>query len=313
MKRISSFLFVFILLTLSACNLPVPGVEAPTTIFIPQETQPVGVVPTQTVAPMVEPSDTAPAPTTAPPSEGSATATSMAGTSAAQEGGGQPTETQVPATITRTPVVSFDPASAYGEPDYENPMQTANLLEWAQPETRTLPNNQNIRLQFKDGDLYVTGKRPDFSTWWFSYHTLGDAYIQMTFDTENCSGRDAYGIIFRGPAHLAGQSYGYVAAFTCDNRIWVFRLDGTDPWQVKTLVDEEKADAIKTGPNKQNVMGIQAVGNQFTIFANGDQVGQVEDDHFEQGRVGVFVRAASPAAYTYRVTDFVYWILGGGD
>ena len=189
-------------------------------------------------------------------------------------------------------------------------MEFANFSEWAQAGTNILPNNRNIRLQFKDGDLYVTGKRLDFSTWWFSYHTLGDAYIEMTFDTEDCSGDDAYGIIFRGPPHLARVSYGYVVAFTCNGKLWVYRLDGVNPWDAENLIDEEKNSAINTGPNQQNVIGVRAEGDRFGVFANGSQVAEVEDDHFEQGRVGVFVRADKPNAYTYRVKNFAYWILG---
>jgi hypothetical protein len=123
-------------------------------------------------------------------------------------------------------------------------MKFPNLREWAQPEEDTLPDNRDIRLQFKDGQLYVTGKRPGFSTWWFSYHTLSDAFIEMTFNTEDCSDEDAYGIIFRGPPHRAGQSYGYVVSFTCDEKLWVYRLDGVDPWDAETLIDEEEQDAM---------------------------------------------------------------------
>jgi len=194
-------------------------------------------------------------------------------------------------------------------------MEFANLGEWAEAETGELPNNRDIRLRFIDGELNVTGKRLDFSTWWFSYHTLKDAFIEMTFDTEDCSGEDAYGIIFRGPPHLAGESYGYVVSFTCNGKVWVYRLDGVKPFESEVLVGEEKIEAIHTGPDEQNVMGVRAEGDKFTIFANGNQVAEVEDDNIDKGRVGVFVRAAGPGAYTYRVTNFAYWILGeeGGD
>jgi len=35
---------------------------------------------------------------------------------------------------------------------------------------------------------------------------------------------------------------------------------------------------------------------------HGKPVGEVQDDHFSSGRVGVFVRSASPDVYTYRMT-----------
>jgi hypothetical protein len=139
---------------------------------------------------------------------------------------------------------------------------------------------------------------------------LSDAYIEMTFETQDCSGEDAYGFIFRGPPHQAGESYGYAVSFTCNGSLWVLRLDGINPWDAETLIDEEDVEAIHTGPDEQNVIGVRAEGDQLVIFANGNQIAEVEDDEFEKGRVGVFVRAAGPGAYTYRVTNFAYWILG---
>jgi hypothetical protein len=192
-------------------------------------------------------------------------------------------------------------------------MEFPNLSEWASAETGELPNNNRIRLEFEDGELYVTGKRPEFSTWWFSYHTLSDAYIEMTFENEDCSGADAYGIIFRGPPHKAGESYGYAVSFTCDGSVWVLRLDGVEPWEAETLLEEDDVEAIYTGSYEENVIGVRSEGDTITVFANGTQVAQVEDDEFEKGRVGVFVRAGGPGAYTYRVTNFAYWILGDDD
>jgi hypothetical protein len=313
MNRIPFLVSILILLTLGACELPMPASEAPTAVVSTTETPFVaGAAPTDTVAatPMPIFTDTAPPPTAPPPAEASPTPFSLPATQAPQSAASQPTATQPAPTATSTPVATFDPYAAYGTPEYENPMEFPNLQEWVQPERDTLPDNRNIRLQFKDGQLYVTGKRPGFSTWWFSYHSLKDAFIEMTFNTENCSGEDAYGIIFRGPPHLAGQSYGYVVSFTCNGKLWAFRLDGVDPWEAKNLIDEEKNSAINTGSDEGNVIGVRAEGDQFTIFANGSQVGEVEDDHFEKGRVGVFVRAANFDPYTYRVTNFAYWILG---
>jgi hypothetical protein len=318
MKRIQCWLSILAALSLGACTLQVPRVETPSAIPAVTEiptaavAAPGGVAastPLSTAAETIlAPSAAAPtaAPVTAAPTEANA----LPATQAPQSAASQPTATLPAPTSTPTSIAAFDPYTAYGKPKYQNRMQVANLREWAQPEEDTLPNNGDIRLQFKDGQLYVTGKRSGFSTWWFSYHTLSDAYFEMTFNTENCSGEDAYGIIFRGPPHLAGESYGYVASFTCNGKLWVYRLDGIDPWEAEVLIDETETSAINSGPDEQNVLGVRAVGSQLVIFANGDQVAEVEDDHFRQGRLGVFVRAAGPKAFTYRVTDFAYWILG---
>jgi hypothetical protein len=320
MKRIRFFLSILVLLSLSACVLQMPANETPSAVPAQTEIPTVNVsTPGEAVTPTQLPTatGTALALTAVAPAAAATTAVPTAlatqpATQAPQAALSQPTATLVEptATLSSTPITGFDPYTVYGKPKYQNPMRVANLREWAPPDSDVLPNNGDVRLQFKDGQLYVTGKHPDFSTWWFSYHTLGDAYIEMTFNSENCSGEDAYGIIFRGPPHLAGESYGYVVSFTCNGNLWVYRLDGIDPWQAKDLVAEEQIAAINSGSDEQNVMGVRAEGSQITIFANGDQVAQVNDDHFRQGRLGVFVRAAGTGAYTYRVTNLAYWLLG---
>jgi hypothetical protein len=313
MKIIQFFLSILALITLGACILQMPAVETPSAVPAVTEIPTVaGTIPGEAVSPTALPTSTETASplTAAAPKAAPTQAKTITATRTPQATLSQPTAIQAASTATPTPITGFDPYTVYGKPKYQNRMQFANLAEWVQAETKALPDNNDIRLQFKDGQLYVTGKSPDFSTWWFSYHSLGDAYIEMTFNNENCSGEDAYGIIFRGPQHLAGESYGYVASFTCNGKLWVFRLDGINPWEAENLVDEEKMSAINKGPDVQNVLGVRAVGDQFVIFANGNQVAEVQDDHLRQGRVGVFVRPAGTGAYTYRVTNFAYWILG---
>jgi hypothetical protein len=82
-------------------------------------------------------------------------------------------------------------------------------------------------------------------------------------------------------------------SFTCNGQLWAFRLDGVDPWETENLLDEKKNSAINTGPDEQNVIGVRTEGDQIVIFANGQQIAEVQDDHFKQGRVGVFVRSAN--------------------
>ena len=332
MKRIAYALPVIALLFLGACTLRMSATQTPTAIVLATEA-PAGseAAPLESaVAPIVSevaPVETAVAPTVpagavqteavvaAAPTQIPPTAEAPANpypSPTVEEG--QPTATEASASQTAATATAlpgtFDPFAAYGTPTYENPMEFPNYWEWAPPETDTLPNNSRIRLQFKDGQLYVTGKRPEFSTWWFSSHFLSDAYMQLTFNTEDCSGDDAYGMIFRGPQHLAGTSYGYVVYFTCDGRMAAFRLDDAEPWDIKEILGEEDFSAINSGAGEQNVLGIHAIGDTFTIYANGNKLATFQDDHFASGRFGVFVRAAKPDAYTYRVTNLAYWVLG---
>jgi hypothetical protein len=172
-----------------------------------------------------------------------------------------------------------------------------------------LPNTTYLKITVTDGKFYVTGKVPGFSTWYFTWHELSDFYLQSTFDSGSCSGKDAYGLIIRGPEHQAGVSYGYVAAFSCDGSLHVFRLDGANPYTTVELVSWTPSSYIIAGTNKQNIMGIKAIGSTLTIYANGYQIAQVTDSKFTFGRYGVFVSPEFTANYTYRVVQMSYWDL----
>ena len=157
MKRIPAFLSVLILLVLSACELPVPGVEAPTAILSETETPVVDVAaPTDTSppSPLPSPTPTSPPPEALPPVGVQPTPyPEPASPSAPIVQPVQPTATLPAPTATSTPLVTFDPRATIGEPEYENPMRFPNYGEWTQAGRRNLPDDRNIRLRFKDGQL----------------------------------------------------------------------------------------------------------------------------------------------------------------
>jgi len=202
---------------------------------------------------------------------------------------------------------AFDPYKTYGTPDFEDPMDKSSILDWANPDG-TLPDTNDIRL-FVDGDKFlVTGKYLDFSTWWFNWASMGNFYMEMTVDSRTCADRDAYGLILRGPGHGAGISYGYVVSFTCDGRLWVYRLDGVKPWNSTDLYSPTVSSYIAQGSNARNVIGVKAMGDTVTVYANGYQVFQFVDRHYLEGRYGLFVRPDSTDYYTYETVKIAYWV-----
>jgi hypothetical protein len=212
-------------------------------------------------------------------------------------------------TVPPTPVGLFNPLATYGEPDFEDPMTGSAISDWEDKEG-DLPDTQYLRITLDDARFYVTGKLPGWSTWYFTWRELSDFYLQATMDSGNCSGQDAYGLIVRGPEHLAGVSYGYVVSFTCDGKLWVYRLDGAEPFTATDLVSLTPNQYIKAGANQQNLIGIQASGDQLTIYANGYQIAQVTDTRYDFGRFGVYVSPQWTSFYTYRVVNLSYWDLG---
>jgi hypothetical protein len=217
----------------------------------------------------------------------------------------QPTATPTPTAI--PPGETFDPTDTYGLPTFKDPMNSGSYGNWKSD--GRLPNTELIQISLEGNNMYVTGKKPGFSTWYFSWPTLTDFYIQMEVKTEECSGKDEYGLIVRGPAHGAGVSYGYIMAFSCDGYYRLTRLDSADPYSAIDLVPATKSTYIETGADQKNVVAIRAVGKTLTIFANGYQLAEVNDATFSKGRYGVFVQAVDTYNYTYHPVQIVYWDL----
>jgi hypothetical protein len=209
-----------------------------------------------------------------------------------------------------TPVAgTFNPLATYGNPTFDDLMTGDNINDWTNPATGLLPNTNYIKIVESDAKFNVTGKLAGFSTWYFTWHELTDFYLQSTFDSGNCSGKDAYGLIVRGPAHLAGVSYGYVVAFSCDGSVWVYRLDSANPYKAVDLLSWTPSEHLLAGANKENIMGIKAIGNTLTIYTNGHQIAEIFDSKYDFGRYGVFVSPELTANYTYRVVHMSYWDL----
>ena len=204
---------------------------------------------------------------------------------------------------------TFDPLKTYGQPTFDDPMTGVNINDWVVPATGLLPDTKFIKLAETDSKFYVTGKQAGFSTWYFTWHDLEDFYLQSVFNSSTCTGKDAYGLIIRGPEHGAGVAFGYVVAFSCDGSVWVYRLDSASPYTATDLVSWTSNQYIIAGANKENVMGIKAQGSTLTVYANGHQIAQVTDSKYQSGRYGVFVSPDLTANYTYQVVHMSYWDL----
>jgi hypothetical protein len=290
MKKRRTMVLFASLLILSACTLPAPGVPSgptPISIFPTSTTEPQGsVVPSA--------SETPPPSATLPTTPTETLAPTTTGTAS-------PTVTQPPAGT------RVDATAAYGAPAWTDPMSADSLDNWSTG--GLLPDTDNIRLALADGFLTVTGKNLLFDTWWFTWPEVTDFVLEMTVRVGSCSGLDSYGVIFRGPPRGVTPGHGYIAAFSCDGRYQVRRVDTTNPYTFVDLVGWTQTTAIRAGSNQTNVLGVRADGGTLTIYANGFRLSELTDNRFVEGRYGVFVRSGAEAVFTYSVDQIVHWVL----
>jgi hypothetical protein len=219
----------------------------------------------------------------------------------------EPTETlepsETPEDTDEPTVPPFDPASEYGAPSLFDGMDTDK--NWAG--TNGLPDDENIRLALGSSSLHVTGKQVDWDTWWFTSTVADDFFLQIKVNSGDCSGKQAYGLIMRGPSSAGIGARGYIYTFSCDGYYRLDRLDTTAPFTKVELIGWTQSDFINDGENENNVMSVRMIGTEITLFANGLKLETIEDGKFATGRFGLFVNAGSPGNYTFDVDELSYW------
>jgi hypothetical protein len=312
---IAVLLFV-LLFSLSACersqSTPPPPQEPSATPGV--LTQLPDALASQTAAPTTQPTAEPPTPTDVPeqpvqePPTATATPTDAASgpTLEPLNKTAQPDQPTQPATSTPSGS-AFNPTELYGDPTMVDPMDSSSIGNWKS--SGVLPNSDYIQIYLDDDQINVTGKKPGFSTWFFSWPTLKNFNLRMSANSGACSGKDEYGLIVRGPAHGAGVSYGYIIAFSCDGNFRVTRLNSADSFSITDLVSQRQSDHIQTGANQKNVIDVKAQGSKLTIYANGYQIAEVSDSTFFKGRYGLFVQGVETVYYTYQPLELAYWVL----
>lgn len=283
-------------------GLPYPPAvtqPSPGEVIVTQPSEPVVEAPTTTeVQPEAAP--------TATPMPADPTATPLAPVDTNQP---TPTATVGPSPTAVFAGETFDPRATWGKPTFVDTMDRSSITNWARPEDGILPNTSSFKIEILDNRFFATGKVNGYSTWWFSWPSLKDFYIEFEANSQTCAGKDAYGLILRGPEHLAGESYGYIVALSCDGSFWVFRLDGVEPWNATLLQDWTATSQVKTGSDQTNVLGVRMEGKLITVYINGKSVAEFKDATYSQGRYGLFVRPDSSLKYTFEGLNIAYWDL----
>jgi hypothetical protein len=209
-----------------------------------------------------------------------------------------PTETLTP-TASLTPTLgSGDPVLALGSPTFDDRFDGG-------PNFYLYDDNQ-ASYQIEDDRMVLTAKKANsYETWSLAWGDLKNFYLEVTGSFgEDCGGKDRYGLIFRAP----DTSEGYLISLTCDGS---FRLSTweSDAEEYTSLKPWTASPHINTGPGATNRLGIRAKNSKLTGFINGNQVFELNDDTFNEGRFGVIVAASETPGFKAYLDRVVYWKL----
>jgi hypothetical protein len=311
MKRIAFFCVISLMVFLSACGggSPTPSEQSmaetvsamltamPTNTLAvtePPTPQPVINIPTATPE-AIAPEPTATETATLEPSVAPLPSETLEPSETSE-----PEASETPETPEST-VSDTDPLSYLGKASDTDPMDSA--VKWVWP-TGTDAYTSN---GFKNGYMWLTGMQ-DKPGWVVSNTKTRDAYIEGEFKTQGCGGMDYYGLIFRVPV-LRAADQGYIFAVTCDGQYRFWRWNGKEgakgtahffnPWT--------ESDAIHTGSNETNRVGVLTKGSKITLYINGVRVDQYTDSTIREGYLGLVVSSKETSKFTVRVEQMRYW------
>ncbi len=129
----------------------------------------------------------------------------------------------------------------------------------------------------------LVSKQVENIEWTFNGRKTGNIYLTGTAVVPNtkCKAGDYWGLIFR----YKDNANFYVFGVSCDGKYKMLkRLDGL----FETVVDFTDSTAIlKLG--QKNVLGVRAVGDQISLYANDQFITTVTDGTFAEGLIGLYV------------------------
>lgn len=265
---------VQILTSMPTATISEGGIPSPfSPTLVPSATA--AVLPTSTTAPTA----TIPLPTAAP----QASATSA--------------PTQQPS-IVYTPPAS-DPTTKLGSADWSDAMDNGN--NWP------TGADQYTDITFAEGMMRLTGLTTT-DGWRMTYPELENFYLEVTFQVNDCSGTDRYGVIARVPV-VNSPDRGYLFGFTCDGKYSLRRWNASigAKGEMVNLIEWKSSTAINIGSSQTNRLGLMAIGDRLILYANGQNIGEVKDSAFTKGYFGIFVGARETEDFTIRVDQVRVW------
>ncbi len=204
-------------------------------------------------------------------------------------------------TLTLTAVPSLtpppsDPSQTLGKPDWQDTFQDSTGWDLS---------GGNPQAAISGGKLVLSVPAADQSDsdWWrLDTPKLTDFYLEGTAAVGPCHGLDRYGLVVRAPS----LTRGYLFGFSCDGRYSLRKWDGKN---FTALRDWSQSSFILSGPGQTNRLGFLAKGNQLSLYANGNLLGEVEDSSYSGGRFGVFLASVSTPNFSVAFSQLDYWNL----
>lgn len=215
-----------------------------------------------------------------------------------------PADTALPPPLPKGPIptpIAGDPPDILGPPAFLDTFDTDD--NW------NTYNNDCYQSSISSGTYNMTAKgKKGFETitcWEATWPRINNLYLEAeTKSPETCSGRDRWGLFFRGP----DTQRGYVYLLTCDGEFVMGNLDGQN---VQIIQSFSTSGAVNAGPGQTNRIGVLANGSNFSLYVNGARLSDVTDSAYTSNgvRIGLAIGSSDTENMTVNFDNFAYWEL----
>jgi hypothetical protein len=214
------------------------------------------------------------------------------------------TETSEPfSTLTPEPsitVTEIDFSSQLGSPSYSNPMNSGSAFGL----DAAGYDDGFTRIVMSDGSMTLTSyPTTGWRGWRLTDKNLSNFYLEGTFITQTCAGRDQYGLVFRAPDYSNGE--GFYFGVTCEGKYSLLLSDGN---RYRTLIDWTSSEKIVSGSNQINRLGVLAEGSSIDLYINGEKVNHADDSNYStETKIGAFILALNTPGFTVKLDQLNLW------
>ncbi|MBI2976049.1 MAG: hypothetical protein HYY33_03770 [Chloroflexi bacterium] len=216
-----------------------------------------------------------------------------------------PTETSAAPAATAAPADTSAPAVTNNPQD---PMAGANPTpiiaeDFVLPDFWYEFDSSSGSGAFVDGAYTLVSIDPENVEWTFNGRKTANIYLtaKTVVPDTKCKAGDHWGVIFR----YRDNANFYMFGVSCDGKYRLAkRVDGV----FEVMVDLTDSNAIlKLGQN--NTVGVRAVGDQISMYANDQYLATVNDGSFAEGLVGMYVWSRLTPGLTVVFDDVTVYLI----
>ncbi len=216
-----------------------------------------------------------------------------------------PTPTTAPPTETSTPDPTATPtpqdfASQFGSPSYSNPMNSGKAFGIDDSGY----DDGYTRITLSEGTMMMSSYAANgWRGWRLTDRGMSNFYLEGTFTTLTCSGRDQYGLVFRSPDWSTGE--GFYFGVSCEGKYNLALSDGS---RYQTLIESTSSGEINSGSNQTNRLGVLVEGPNISLYINGKKANETTNSSYQDAtKVGVYILALNTPGFTVKLDQFNMW------